>query len=76
MIYWMLSWLAMMAMGIAIENVNVIGGILWTPVFLIFWVISNVATGFFPIEVLSDFYKWGYAWPFYHISKGLLSWAH
>ena len=72
-IYWMLSWLGMMAMGVAIENVNVVGGLLWTPVFLIFWVISNVSTGFFPIEALSNFYKWGYAWPFYHMSKGGLT---
>jgi len=31
------------------------------PVFFVFWVISNVATGFYPIELLSNFYKWGLA---------------
>jgi hypothetical protein len=65
-IYWMLTWLSMMSFGLVIENVNSVLGQPWTPVFFVFWVISNVATGFYPIELLSNFYKWGLAWPLRH----------
>ncbi|PBP25870.1 hypothetical protein BUE80_DR003154, partial [Diplocarpon rosae] len=65
-IYWMLSWVAMMAFGLAVENVNNVLGQPFTPVFFVFWVISNVATGFYPVELLSSFYKWGLAWPLRH----------
>jgi hypothetical protein len=58
-IYWMLVWISMLALGLPLENVQNAFGQPWTSVFLIFWVISNVVTGFFPNEVLSNFYKWG-----------------
>lgn len=38
----------------------------WTALWLIFWVISNVATGFYPIPLAPDFYRWGYAWPIHN----------
>lgn len=69
-IYWMLTWTAMMAFGLAVENVNNLLGPPFTPVFFVFWVISNVATGFFPVELLSDFYLWGLAWPLRHVLIG------
>lgn len=65
-IYWMLSWCAMTAFGLVVENVHNILGQPFTPVFFVFWVISNVATGFYPIELLSNFYRWGLAWPLRH----------
>jgi hypothetical protein len=58
-IYWMLTWISMLALGLPLENVQNAFGQPWTSIFLIFWVISNVVTGFFPNEVLSNFYKWG-----------------
>ena len=30
---------------------------------LIFWVITNVATGFYSLDLVPRFYYWGYAWP-------------
>ena len=65
-IYWMLSWASMTAFGLAVENVNNLVGMPATAVFFVFWVISNVTAGFFPIEALSNFYKWGLAWPLRH----------
>ncbi|KAH7391189.1 hypothetical protein BKA64DRAFT_579137 [Cadophora sp. MPI-SDFR-AT-0126] len=65
-LYWMLSWCAMMAFGLVVENVHNLLGQPFTPVFFVFWVISNVATGFYPVELLSNFYKWGLAWPLRH----------
>jgi len=69
-IYWMLSWAGMMAFGLAVENVNNVFGMPVTPVFFVFWVISNVTSGFFPIESLSNFYMWGLAWPLRHVVIG------
>lgn len=65
-IYWMLTWAAMMSFGLVIDNINNVFGQPWTPVFFVFWVITNVATGFYPIELLSNFYNWGLAWPLRH----------
>jgi hypothetical protein len=39
----------------------------WTALWLIFWVISNVATGFYALELAPGFYRWGYAWPMHNI---------
>lgn len=69
-IYWMLSWCGMMAFGLVVDNFNNVFGPPFTPVFFVFWVISNVSTGFFPVELLSNFYKWGVAWPLRHVLIG------
>lgn len=65
-LYFLLSWCSMMAFGLTVENVNNVLGPPFTPIFFIFWVISNVATGFYPVELLSNFYRWGLAWPLRH----------
>ncbi|ESZ98326.1 hypothetical protein SBOR_1319 [Sclerotinia borealis F-4128] len=69
-LYWMLSWISMMAFGLTIENINNLLGMPFTPVFFVFWVISNVTTGFYPTEMLNDFYKWGIVWPLRHDMMG------
>jgi hypothetical protein len=56
----------MMASGIVLENVNNLLGKPFTSVFFIFWTLSNIATGLYPIQLLSNFYKWGLAWPLRH----------
>lgn len=60
----------MMAFGLVVENVHNVVGLPFTPVFFVFWVISNVSTGFFPVELLSNFYRWGLAWPLRHVLIG------
>lgn len=66
LLYFLLSWCSMMAFGLVIENINNALGPPFTPVFFLFWTISNVATGFYPVELLSNFYRWGLAWPLRH----------
>lgn len=66
-VYWMGNWVGMTAFGLASENVAMFLGTPWTAIWLIFWVISNVATGFYALELASDFYRWGYAWPMHNI---------
>lgn len=65
-VYWMVNWVAMTAFGLASENMAMLLGTPWTALWLIFWVISNVATGFYALPLASRFYRWGYAWPMHN----------
>jgi hypothetical protein len=67
-VYWMLNFFGMIALGLACENVAMVVGMPWMGLFLIFWVITNVSTSFYDIEIAPAFYRWGYAWPL-HSSK-------
>ncbi|MCJ1347522.1 hypothetical protein MMC31_005747, partial [Peltigera leucophlebia] len=66
LVYWMVNWVGMAALGLACENVAMLLGQPWTAIWLIFWVITNVSTAFFSIDISPAFFKWGYAWPLYH----------
>ncbi|OTA65394.1 MNNG and nitrosoguanidine resistance protein [Hypoxylon sp. EC38] len=66
-VYWMVNFVGMNALGIACENVGMIIGQPWTAAWLIFWVITNVSTSFYSIDLAPGFFKWGYAWPLHHI---------
>lgn len=63
MVFWMLNWVGMSALGFPCENMAMILGAPYSSIFLIFWVISNVATGFYALDLAPSFFKWGYAWP-------------
>ena len=65
-VYWMGNWIGMIAFGLASENMAMLLGTPWTALWLIFWVISNVATGFYALDLAPGFYKWGYAWPMHN----------
>ncbi|KAK5206221.1 hypothetical protein LTR20_010452 [Exophiala xenobiotica] len=69
-VYWMLNWVGMYALGLASENVTMVIGQPWTALWLIFWVISNVSTSFYAIPLAPGFFKFGYAWPLHHIVNG------
>lgn len=68
--YWCLNFLGMMALGLACENVAMIAGQPWTGLWLIFWVITNVSTSFYDIDLEPHFYYWGYAWPLHYVVEG------
>ena len=65
-VYWMINFFGMWALGLACENVAMIIGQPWTAMWLIFWVISNVSTAFYALDVTPKFYYWGYAWPLHN----------
>ena len=67
-VYWMLNFVGMAALGLACENVAMALGSPWTAMWLIFWVITNVSTAFYSLDLSPRFYFWGYAWPL-HNSK-------
>ncbi|KAL9029162.1 MAG: hypothetical protein Q9196_002556, partial [Gyalolechia fulgens] len=66
-VYWMINYVGMIALGLACENVAMVIGQPWTAMWLIFWVITNVATSFYPLDLAPKFYYWGYAWPLHNI---------
>ncbi|EPS26425.1 hypothetical protein PDE_01361 [Penicillium oxalicum 114-2] len=70
-VFWMLNWVGMAALGFPCENMAMILGFPWSSLFLIFWVITNVATGFYPLDLANVFYRWGYAWPLHRIVEAI-----
>ncbi|KAF2204555.1 hypothetical protein GQ43DRAFT_409211 [Delitschia confertaspora ATCC 74209] len=72
-VYWMINFTGMTAFGLASENMAMLLGTPWTALWLIFWVISNVATGFYALPLASSFYRWGYAWPMHNIVEATRS---
>ncbi|KAH7395166.1 hypothetical protein DE146DRAFT_678941 [Phaeosphaeria sp. MPI-PUGE-AT-0046c] len=70
LVYWMINFFGMIALGLACENMAMVVGQPWMGLFLIFWVITNVSTSFYDIEIAPSFYRWGYAWPLHSIVEG------
>lgn len=70
-VYWMINYVGMIALGLACENVAMVIGQPWTAMWLIFWVITNVSTSFYNLDLAPKFYYWGYAWPL-HNSQSIL----
>ncbi|KAJ5352350.1 hypothetical protein N7452_001324 [Penicillium brevicompactum] len=70
-VFWMLNWVGMSALGFPCENMAMILGAPYSSIFLIFWVISNVATGFYALDLAPSFFRWGYAWPLHRIVEAL-----
>ena len=68
-IYWMMCWMGMCALGLATESIITILTPRFIPFFLLLWIIANVSVAFFPIELLPGFYRYGYAMPFYNVSR-------
>lgn len=69
-VYWMLNFFGMIALGLACENVAMLVGQPWASLWLIFWVITNVSTSFYDIDLEPSFYRWGYAWPLHYVVEG------
>lgn len=66
-VYWMINFIGMIALGLASENVAMVIGQPWSAMWLIFWVITNVATAFYSLDLAPKWYYWGYAWPLHNI---------
>lgn len=66
-VYWLVNYVGMCALGLACENVAMIIGQPWVALWLIFWVITNVSTSFYSLDTAPGFYRWGYAWPLHQV---------
>jgi len=71
LVFWMISWCGMMALGLALESMVTLLTVKFIPNFLLLWIISNVSVCLWPIDVLPKVYAYGYAAPFYQISKAV-----
>ncbi|KAF5345082.1 hypothetical protein D9756_011160 [Leucocoprinus leucothites] len=69
LVFWMMNYCGMLALGLAIESMLTLLTPTFVPFFLLTWVMVNVSVCVFPIEVLPRVYRYGYAAPFYNISK-------
>lgn len=70
-VYWMINYVGMISLGLACENVAMVIGQPWTAMWLIFWVITNVSTSFYSLDLAPKFYYWGYAWPLHNSQSTL-----
>ncbi|KAF9890030.1 hypothetical protein FE257_006710 [Aspergillus nanangensis] len=70
-VFWMLNWVGMAALGFPCENMAMLLGAPYSSIFLIFWVITNVSTGFYALDLAPSFFRWGYAWPLHRIVEAL-----
>jgi len=66
---WMLNWAGMAAVGLALETMMTLLTARFIPFFMIFWIIVNVSVCVFPIEMLPRIFHYGYAIPFYNLSR-------
>ncbi|KAJ9644709.1 hypothetical protein H2199_003672 [Coniosporium tulheliwenetii] len=57
LVYWMINYFGMIALGLACENVAMVIGQPWMGLWLIFWVITNVSTAFYSIDIEPAFYR-------------------
>lgn len=67
MVLWMLNWVAMMAVGLALESMISLLGAEFAPFFLIIWIILNITSSFQPIELMEKFYNFLRWLPFVNI---------
>ncbi|KAJ7198449.1 hypothetical protein GGX14DRAFT_181124 [Mycena pura] len=70
-IFWMLNWVGMAACGLALEAIATLLTVRFVPLFLIFWIISNMSVAGYPLEVLPRAYSFGYAYPFYNMERAV-----
>ncbi|KAF5328390.1 hypothetical protein D9619_013345 [Psilocybe cf. subviscida] len=57
--------------GLALESLVVLLTVRFIPFFMLTWVILNISVTIFPIEVLPRFFRYGYAAPFYNLSRAM-----
>ncbi|KAG5726670.1 Nitrosoguanidine resistance protein SNG1, partial [Termitomyces sp. T112] len=70
-IFWMLNWVGMLSVGLALEALIPLLTPRFIPFFMILWIIVNVAVCIQPIEALPVIYRYGYAIPFYNVSHAV-----
>ncbi|RDB16010.1 Nitrosoguanidine resistance protein SNG1 [Hypsizygus marmoreus] len=71
LVFWMLNWVGMLSVGLALESLMTLLTPRGIPFFMILWIIINVSVCFLPIEVLPIFFRYGYAMPFYNVSHAV-----
>ncbi|KAH6910148.1 hypothetical protein BKA70DRAFT_1560776 [Coprinopsis sp. MPI-PUGE-AT-0042] len=71
MIFWMVNWIGTLAVGLALESMITLLTPKGIPFFMLLWIIANLSTCIFPLQVLPKIFRYGYAMPFYNLSRAL-----
>ncbi|KAF6760350.1 hypothetical protein DFP72DRAFT_103929 [Ephemerocybe angulata] len=71
LVFWMVNYVGMVAVALALESMITLLTPKGMPFFMLLWIISNLAVSVFPIEVLPIVYRYGYAVPFYNLSRAI-----
>lgn len=71
LVFWMANFVGMLAVGLALEAMMTLMTLRFVAFFMIFWIIVNVSVCFMPIDVLPHIYRYGYAFPFYNLSRAV-----
>ncbi|PPQ88905.1 hypothetical protein CVT25_009140 [Psilocybe cyanescens] len=75
LVFWMCNWFGMLSVGLALESLITLLTPKYIPFFMILWIIVDVSVCIFPIDVLPRIFHYGYAAPFYNVSKSIRSLA-
>lgn len=68
-VYWMSTWLLMMALGGANENMIsliITFGPQYLGFWLMTWIVLNISCSFYPLVLNNQFYRYGYAMPIHN----------
>jgi hypothetical protein len=69
---WMINFLGMLSMGLALESMLTILTVRFVGFFLIPWVVTNISSVVLPIDTQqSALYKFGHGMPFYNVSRAV-----
>ncbi|CAA7263443.1 unnamed protein product [Cyclocybe aegerita] len=71
LIFWMLNYAGMLAVGLALESLSTLLTTRGIPFFMLTWIITNVSVCVFPIEVMPNIFRYGHAAPFYNVSRAM-----
>ncbi|KPV77517.1 uncharacterized protein RHOBADRAFT_51361 [Rhodotorula graminis WP1] len=66
MVLWMLDWIALASLGLAMEAMLTLLTLKFFPLFLITWILSNITSSFFPATLAPKIFRYGYMMPFWH----------
>ncbi|KAJ3514420.1 hypothetical protein NLJ89_g2395 [Agrocybe chaxingu] len=71
LIFWMLNYAGMLAVGLALESLLTLLTTRGIPFFMLTWIITNVSVCVYPIEVMPHIFRYGHAAPFYNVSRAM-----
>jgi len=66
MIFWMLNFISLGALGMAMESMLTLLTIKFLPIGLVVWILTNITSSFFPATIMPGVYRYSYAMPFWH----------
>ncbi|KAG7094963.1 hypothetical protein E1B28_005764 [Marasmius oreades] len=70
-VFWMVNFAGMLSVGLALEAMITLLTVKGVPFFLILWIIANVSVCLLPMDVLPWIFHYGYASPFYNVSRAV-----